>query len=400
MALAAWISLGAAALLLRVGFALYLCGISRAKTAGSAVFRAVGETAVGIVAFWAFGAAILTGSPKLIFGLGAQFPDSLLFPAAIALISSTAITGATLERSKPVVWVAGAILMSGLITPLAWHFAWSPWLGGMGFYDLAGASFLYFAGGIAAAVAAIAVGARSGKYNRDGSTNAILGHNVPFATTGALIVLAMWPAIISGFVLMKFDWAGTALPQSVEPVVFNSVLAGAAGTISAMLYSRLRHSKLDPYLVYLGLLGGLVSIAAGADLFATPFAFLTGAVAGIVVPYAAFVIELIFKIDDPSGAIAVGAVGGAWSMLAATLFARGTLGDHLHRLMGQCLGLGLIGLITVAISATVFVAIRAAIGIRAIEADEIDGLDLAEHDMNAYPDFPQTMIKSYHLREM
>jgi Amt family ammonium transporter len=396
----AWISLAVAALLLRAGFAIYLCGVSRAKTAGSSIFRALCEAAIGILVFWGFGAAILSGSTGLLFGGSGLTSDWLLFPASISLIASGIVTGATLERSRPVVWIAGAILLPGVITPLAWHWAQSHWLMQMGFHDLAGATFIHFAGGIAALVAALAVGARSGKYNRDGSTNAILGHSVPLAGAGVLLMLAAWPACIGGFLFMQSTGDNWGFPAVTGPALWNSILAGAAATVTAMLYSRQRHHKLDVFLVFAGLLGGLVSMTAGADLVSTRFAVLIGAVAGILVPYAAVVLELIFKIDDPAGGIAISGVGGLWGALAAALFAPGTSAEHFHRLMGECVGLALIGALSAAGCAIVFFGLRAWKPIRSSDADEIDGLDLAEHDLNAYPDFSQNMIKSYHLREM
>jgi Amt family ammonium transporter len=406
----AWIVFGTAALLLRAGFAIYLCGISRAKDAGASVFRAIAEAAVGILAFWAFGAAILSGSWQMLFGgavaggvsgiTDGDVGNAIFFPAAISLIASGIVTAATLERSRPIVWIAGAILMPGIITPLAWHWAWSQTFAHWGFFDLAGASFIHFAAGVAAAVAAVAVGARSGKYNRDGSTNAVFGHNVPLASIGLLLMLTVWPACVGGFERMGISWEGKGILLGIGPLYFNTILCAAAAVVASMLYSHFRHSKVDVYIIYAGLLGGLVSISAGADLFSTPFAVLTGAVAGVIVPYAAVYLDLVWKIDDPAGVIAAHGVGGIWGALAAALFARASFAGHLHHLLGQCAGLALIGLLSLVLSAIVFGGLRMMVGIRSTEADETDGLDLAEHDLNAYPDFQQTTIKSYHLREM
>jgi Amt family ammonium transporter len=149
----------------------------------------------------------------------------------------------------------------------------------------------------------------------------------------------------------------------------------------------------------MALLGGLVAISAGAAQLGTPSAVAVGAVAGVLVPLAAVWIDLRFHIDDPCGAIAVHGVGGLWGTVAVGLFLHGTPMERARHLGIQAIGAGAIVLISAVPSVALFAILKATVGLRSKEADEYDGLDLAEHDIGAYPDFQQTMIKSYHLRE-
>jgi ammonium transporter, Amt family len=154
------------------------------------------------------------------------------------------------------------------------------------------------------------------------------------------------------------------------------------------------------HLVYSGLLSGLVAVTGGAAGFSAPHAALVGAAAGIFVPWLEMRLDLVWKIDDPSGLISVCAGGGLIGTIASALLTSDPLGDRLRAAGVQILGLTAVAGMTLLIAGTVLTFLRLAVGVRVSEADEFDGLDLAEHDLNAYPDFQQTTIKSYHLREM
>lgn len=384
-----WVMLSAAVLLLRGGLAMYLCGQSRSKNALSTLFRAVAETCVALLAFWAIGGAILGHSWHRLFDIDGRFDLPMLFCAAVSVITAAIAVAPTLERSRSIVWLAGTILMAAMITPLAWRLAWSHWLIHRGFVDVAGSSFVFWSAGLCGLIAAIALGPRSGKYNRDGSTNILPGHSGPLASLGIFLILALWTPLIAGCILLR--------GQSVsDSAAVNPVLAGAAAAITAMLYCQFRYRKLDVSLVHAGLLGGLVCINGAADQLTSPWAVLAGAVAGVLVPWLAVSLDLYWKIDDPSGLMAVSLLGGLLGTLAAALAPC----QRLHRLGAQLLGLTLIGLLCVVLCSVFFLLLRMMSRLRCSEAEEYDGLDLAQHDLNAYPDFQQTMIKSYDLREM
>jgi Amt family ammonium transporter len=221
----------------------------------------------------------------------------------------------------------------------------------------------------------------------------LLGHNGVLVSLGLLCMFALWPASIAGCLLQQGD-------ANIAAATLNTLLCAAAATLVAAMYSQARYRKFDVLLIYCGLLGGLVSIAAAPAGLSGLQAVWVGAVAGIVVPWLEVQLDLVWKIDDPSGMVAVCIFGGFWGVLIAGLFIPHSQTSALHRLLVQMLGLGAIGGLSLISAAVVFFGLRAAMRIRVTQADELDGLDLAHHDLNAYPDFQQTTIKSYHLREM
>src|SRR5580700_843183 len=190
-----WVLFAVAALLLRAGFALNLAGISRSKNTVSTLFRATLEIAIGILAYWAIGAAIRGSWREFANPRGSD----ALFVGATFLIGPAVIAGAALERSRTVVCIASAAMMPGIVTPLAWKILQCNWIVRTGFIDEAGATFIHYSAGIAAAVIALALGPRLGKYNRDGSTNAVPGHNLPLATMGILLIFIMWIPYVAGY---------------------------------------------------------------------------------------------------------------------------------------------------------------------------------------------------------
>jgi len=179
----------------------------------------------------------------------------------------------------------------------------------------------------------------------------------------------------------------------------NVLLAAAAGGLAALVSSAVRYGKPDVFLIYSGLLGALVAITGGANVVPTGAAVGLGAVAGFVVPYAMVQIDLRWKIDDPAGAVAVHGLGGLLGTLATGVLAPGSVGERVRQLGVQALGVVVIAAFGLLATGALMKVLKATVGVRAKEADEFDGLDLAEHDLNAYPDFQQTTIKSYHLRE-
>jgi Amt family ammonium transporter len=379
-----WVMLGVAALLLRIGFALYSAGISRSKNTISCLFRATVEVAAGVLAFWLIGDAIHGSWREIASPTG----PAAMFLAAVFLIGPAVVSGATLERGKAIVGIAGAVLLPGFLIPLGWRLVQWNWLTSRGFVDEAGATFIHVSAGLCAAVAVIAIGPRLGKYNRDGSTNVILGHNLPLALGGILLIFAMWIPYVAGFASNGPDAA------------FNALLAAAGAVVAAAIYCAIRYGRSDVFLVFAGVLGGLVAITAGADLLTPSQAVAVGAVAGVIVPFAVVRLDMVWKIDDPAGGIAIHLVGGIWSALAIAALGPGSWDVRLHRLAAEGIGLGIVMALALIVSGLVFFILRATVGIRVPETDELEGMDLAKYDLNAYPDFQQTTIKSYHLREM
>jgi Amt family ammonium transporter len=386
------IALGTACLLVRVGSALYGVGVIRAKNAAGSLLRSLCDLCCAVLAFGAVGAAVLFNDPHLL-GFGALESSRLFFLTTAILIGTAIPAGAISERSRFWPLASASVLMAALIIPLGANWAWVGWLGRLGFIDVAGGSWLHLSGAMCALAGAVAVGARTGKYNHDGSTSMIPGHNVPLAGVGALAMLAGWAPYLAGCLFFKGGG------ESAGPAAVQALLCGAAAGLAAMLLGRYRYGKPDVILTLMGFLGGLAAIAAGAGHVSARSAVFIGIVAGVLVPMSAIWLDLLCHIDDPAGAIAIHGVGGLWGTLAVGILIPGGAMHRFHQLGVQALGAGCLALLSLLLSAVLFAILRKAVRLRATEADEFDGLDLAEHDIGAYPDFQQTMIKSYHLRE-
>ena len=375
--------LGAVALLVRVGMGWYATGLSRSKNAAGAVLRNVLDFCVATLAFWAIGAAVCFGDRGLIFDIGRRFGANAFFHLVLVLVASAIPIGAAGERSKLLPLGAVSFLVAGVIVPVAMHWVWTGWLLRLRFMDGAGASAIHLAAGMTALVIAVVLGPRSGKYNRDGSSNMIPGHSMPLASVGVIILLVAWlPYVIGASATRGFF---INMPANV-------LLAAAAGGLVALVSSMLRYGKPDVVLIYSGLLGALVAITGAANVLPTYGAVAVGAAAGVLVPYAMVQIDLRFKVDDPTGAVAIHGIGGLVGTLVPGVFGFRQLGV-------QALGAIAIAALALLATGSLLIVLKKTIGIRSREADEFDGLDLAEHDLNAYPDFQQTTIKSYHLRE-
>jgi Amt family ammonium transporter len=217
----------------------------------------------------------------------------------------------------------------------------------------------------------------------------IPGHSVLMMFLSVMLMLIGW----TPYVLLRVpigDW---------NIVAANVLISAAAAGLASLIVSQIRFGKVDIVLTCSGVVGGLVSITAAASHVRTPGAFLIGAIAGVVIPWMTVVIDLQWKIDDPASVVGVHGIGAIWALIAAAVFPGMTVGEHFKMLGIHLLGIVVIAITTIALCGAVLIGLRMTKGLRSREADEFDGLDLAEHDINAHPDFQQTMIKSYHLRE-
>jgi Amt family ammonium transporter len=300
------------------------------------------------------------------------------------------------------------MVLAGVVLPIAANWAWSGWLAHKGFFDVAGGCSLHLASGVFAAVGAVILRPRSGKFNRDRSSSMIPGHNVTLTSVGAILLIIGWTAYVSGGGAYHISQGTMTMDVNelktyvlyVGASAWNVVLCAAGATIGSIVYTQVRYRKPDVVLILTGMLGGLVSISAGGMILPSWSAVLIGMVAGVIVPAAVVALDLRVRIDDPGGAIAIHGVGGALGTLAVGLFMPRPLAHgRLQQIEIQSIGIVAIALLAALVGTIFFLAFNAAGMLRAREADEFDGLDLAEHDIGAYPDFQQTTIKSYHLRE-
>jgi Amt family ammonium transporter len=392
--------LGAALLLMRVGQVLYATGLCRSKNAAGTAVRVLADACVAVLCFWAVGAAILLQRSNGVFGVDAGLllgrhgmSGETFFYAAVVLVATGPVVGALAERSKFMVGLGASTLLAAFVVPIAGRWAWGGWLAQIGFRDVAGAAPVHVAAGACAAAGAMLLGPRTGKYNRDGSANMIPGHNIPMAAAGVLTMLVAWVPYVVGCALLH----GGASTLLVEPM--NVLLAAAAAGAAAMGLAQVRYGKPDIVLALTGILGGLVAISAAGGTVGTGSAVLIGGVAGVIVPLSTIGLDLLVHLDDPTATVSIHAVGGLWGLLAAALFAPVRFVDRLKLLGVQVAGALAVVALAGGLTFVLFAILRATVGLRLREADEYDGIDLAEHDIGAYPDFQQTMIKSYHLRE-
>jgi Amt family ammonium transporter len=386
----------AGALLLRVGLAVHAAGMCRAKNAGGMLMRHLCDLCLAVLAFWGVGFAIVASGGSVI-GLDWRWllgpPDevgasvSAMAPAAV-LIATGIVPGVLAERARFWASLWPGVLLAGLVVPavVLWT-APGGWVGRHGYADAGGASRFHLTGALAALVGAYFVGARTGKFNRDGSSSAIPGHSLPLAFAGVFVALV-------GFVVFLGSVGGAG-------AMVRTMVAGAAAGIVAVVFSQMRYYKPDVHLTCAAVLGGLVAITAGAGSVNNVGALVIGSVAGLIVPLAILLLDVMFRIDDPAGGIATHGVAAVWGMLACPFFLRGvSFGVRMKVLLWHSVGIIAIAVFTIGLSVVLWTGLRAVMKLRASEADEFDGLDLAEHDVGAYPDFQQTMIKSYHLREV
>jgi len=380
---------GIGALLLRLGMAIHAAGMVRSKNSSSILVRSITDICFTTLAFWALGGAILFSAPRIFDPHFLFSTSSAFFVICVTLIASGIVTGIASERSKFFPMCAVSVLIGAIVVPIVarWEIGW---LSNRHFIDAGRAGMIHLTGGLCGAIAAVMIGPRSGKYNRDGSANGIPGHSVPLAAIGAMLMFI-------GFVPTILGMAAPGPLEAIAPAG-NILLAAAAGGAASVILCHVRYGKPDVHLMIVGFLGALVSISASPGTY-NIWAVFIGAVAGIIVPLAALHIDLAHKIDDPTSGIAIHAVGAMWGIVAAGALAGGTFLERLKQLGIQLLGLVAIAALTIALSAALFFLLKSAFGLRVREADEFDGLDLAEHDIGAYPDFQQTTIKSYHLRE-
>lgn len=335
----------------------------------------------GFLGFAGFGLdAPLTaeGALDLTYNEGYTYFTDFLFQGMFAATAATIVSGAVAERIKIGPFMIFTVLYVGIIYPIAGSWKWG---GGFlqtletPFYDFAGSTLVHSVGGWAALVAVWLLGSRIGKF-QDGKPQAIPGHNIPLATAGVLILWLGWFGFNGGSVL-------SADPALTSLTLVTTSLAAAAGGVIAALVSTLLYKNLDLTMFLNGILGGLVSITAGADVMSPMDAVLVGAIGGAIIVFAVAFIDKV-KLDDPVGAIAVHLICGIWGTLAVGLF--GSLASG-AQLVSQLIGIVAYAAICIISSFLIFFVLKKTIGIRVSETEEVEGLDTHEHGMSAYPDF-------------
>ncbi len=384
---------------MQAGFAMVEAGFTRAKNAGNIIMKNLMDFSIGSIIYWLFGFAVMFGIDKAgLFGttgfsmsdtfehlgLSIPLPAFLLFQTVFAATAATIVSGAMAERTKFISYMIYSFVISAIIYPVVGHWIWGGgWLMERGMIDFAGSTVVHSVGGWAALIGALLIGPRVGKYTKDGKSHAIPGHNI---TLGALGVFILW-----------FGWFGfnpgstlSGTNPDIGKIALNTNLAAAAGAAMTMIFTWLKYKKPDVSLTLNGALAGLVAITAGCLAVDPLGAAVIGALAGILIVLSVEFIDQVLKIDDPVGAISVHGVCGCFGTIMVGAFAvdGGLLyGGGSALLITQLIGVASVFAWTAVTSLILFGIIKATLGLRVSEEEEVMGLDIGEHGMEAYSGF-------------
>ncbi|TDL99335.1 MAG: ammonium transporter [Flavobacteriaceae bacterium] len=396
--------------IMHLGFSTLEIGLTRSKNTVNILFKNMMIVAVGLVTyaicgfnlmypgdfgciegvlgFAGFGVGPAADYDPLTYhavdGIGGTYTywTDFLFQGMFAATAATIVSGAVAERFRLDSFFIFSILYVGLVYPIVGSWQWGGgWLSSFsigesaGFHDFAGSTLVHTVGGWAALVAVYLVGPRIGKYV-DGKINAIQGHNIPLAAIGVFLLWFGWFGFNGGSVL-------SADPETTSKVLVTTCMAAAAGALSAVIVSLVLFKSYDLSMGINGILAGLVGITAGADQMGVMDSIWIGIIAGaIVVGAVAFFDRL--KLDDPVGALAVHLACGIWGTLAVGIFGAKA---GMDQFLVQLIGLAATGATCIISSLVILLPIKALLGLRVSEIEEIEGLDMHEHQMEAYPDF-------------
>ncbi|WP_116770709.1 ammonium transporter [Maribacter litoralis] len=385
---------------MHTGFAFLEIGLTRQKNTINILFKNIFIITGGLLLYYAWGFNLMypgfeDGDMGLLkfagFGIdapeGGMTPDysdggytwwtDFLFQGMFAATAATIVSGAVAERMKIGAFMIFTVIYVGLVYPIVGAWKWGGgFLDSWGFYDFAGSTLVHSVGGWAALVAIYLLGSRIGKFGKDGKPNAIPGHSIPMATAGVLILWLGWFGFNGGSVL-------SADPELTSLVLVTTSLAAAAGGFGAMITSTILYKNLDLTMFLNGILGGLVGITAGADLMSPNEAVIIGFIAGIIIVGGVALVDKL-KLDDPVGAVAVHLICGIWGTLVVGIFGSMASGAQF---MTQLYGVLIVGGFCIVTSGIILGVLKATIGLRVSKEEEVEGLDLHEHGMDAYADF-------------
>ncbi len=330
---------------------------------------------IGSLGLWvADDTAALSGD----YSAGYSAASDWFFQMVFCGAACSVVSGCVAERIKLWPFLAFCAVLTGVIYPIQGSWGWGGgWLSEMGFADYAGSTIVHSVGGWAALTGAIILGARKGKFGKNGAINPLPGSNIPLATLGTFILWMGWYGFNGGSVLALGD-AASAIEMG--NVMVNTNMAACGGMIAAMIMVQMLYKKVDVTMGLNGALAGLVSITAGPATPTLGAAVLIGAVGGVLVVLAVPFFDKL-KIDDVVGALSVHLVCGIWGTMAVPFT------DASASFTTQFIGVAATGTFVVVTSSLLWLALKFTVGIRVSEEDEFRGMDIAEIGMEAYPDF-------------
>lgn len=397
-----WILIATALVfVMHLGFAALESGFARSKNTVNILFKNTMIISIGLLSYFFIGFNLMYPPDSIagFFGFGGfglnlpegsagliEYADGnyayyteFIFQAMFAATCATIVSGAVAERIKLMPFLVFVLFFVAISYPITGMWKWGGgWLDTLGFYDFAGSTLVHAVGGCGALVAIKILGPRTGKYTKDG-IRPIPGHSMPLAGVGVFLLWFGWFGFNGGSVL-------SADPGAVSLVFVTTAMAGAAGAVGASLVSYYKFNTHDFSMQINGVLAGLVGITAGADIMSPSEAIYIGFIAGAIIPFSVILFDRL-KLDDPVGATSVHLVCGIWGTLAVGIF--GAKAGWMQ-LLNQFIGIFSIAAFTLIFAFVVFVVIEKLVGIRVTEEEEIVGLDIAEHEMEAYQAIEQS----------
>ena len=402
-----WFLIGAALVFwMQAGFAMVEAGFTRAKNTGNIIMKNLMDFCIGTCTFILIGFSLLLGEDMVgligkpgfdIFTSYADFDwSNFVFNLVFCATTATIVSGAMAERTKFLSYCIYSGVISALIYPIEAHWIWGGgWLAQMGFHDFAGSCAIHMVGGISALIGAKLLGPRIGKFTKDKSgkitkVNAFPGHNLAIGALGVFILWLGW---------YGFNGAAATSVEQLGSIFVTTTIAPAIATVTCMIFTWVRYGKPDVSMCLNASLAGLVAITAPCDVTDALGAIIIGIVAGLLVVFGVWFLDYVLRVDDPVGAVAVHCLNGIWGTISVGLFATTSApgNDELvglfygggFTLLGkQLIGFAAVAAWTVVTITITFLVIRAAVGLRVTEEEEIVGLDAMEHGLaSAYSGF-------------
>ena len=416
-----WFLIGAALVFwMQAGFAMVETGFTRAKNAGNILMKNLMDFCIGTVVFILIGFGLLLGEDMVgiigkpgfdIFTSYESFDwSNFVFNLVFCATTATIVSGAMAERTKFLSYCIYSAVISAVIYPIEAHWTWGGgFLSQLGFHDFAGSACIHMVGGISALVGAKILGSRIGKFTKDKDgkitkVNAIPGHNIPIGALGVFILWLGW---------YGFNGAAATSVAELGSIFVTTTIAPAIATVVCMIFTWIKYGKPDVSMCLNASLAGLVAITAGCDVTDAFGAIIIGGVAGVLVVFGVWLLDYKLRIDDPVGAVAVHCLNGIWGTIAVGLFATDTApayargygdgvnfganqiaakglfyGGGFKQLGLQLLGMACIVLFTLVTITITFYVIKALVGLRVTEEEELIGLDDTEHGLpSAYSGF-------------
>jgi len=412
---------------MNLGFAMVETGLTRSKNSVNILAKNFIVFAIASISFYVIGFGLMFGNGSGFIGkeglffiggadtspltgdayqgaysalswTGVPLFAKFFFQLVFAATAATIVSGAVAERIKFHSFIVFSFVLVAIMYPITGHWIWGGgWLAAKGFWDFAGSTVVHSVGGWAALAGVILLGARTGKYREDGSTNPIFGHNMGLATLGALVLWFGWFGFNPGSTMAVGD--GSAIAHVALTTNTSAVFAIATATIASWLIQK----KPDLSMILNGALAGLVAITAPCAFVSVPAAAAIGSIAGVLVVCSVYFFDKI-KIDDPVGALSVHLVNGIFGTLAVGLWAKDGItgaatgnglfnGGGFSLFLTQLTGVAAVGGFTFIASFIIWFIIKKTLGMRVSKREEIVGLDIGEHGMKAYPDFQGFLTK-------